>query len=149
LGVLDPATKMGFPSHDADFGLTLATWGVPEGPFLFLPVLGPSNPRDAVGFGGDIVLDPFTWIGSPSNQTVRDFNWAKFALNAVDTRERVEEPIHQIMKTALDPYATFRSLYRQHREAQINGLKNAGSGTDTATSSAAGGEGVTPPGANK
>ena len=50
-GIFDVAKGWGYPDHDADFGMTLASWGVPEGPFLFLPVLGPSDPRDAVGFG--------------------------------------------------------------------------------------------------
>ena len=50
LGIFDVATKWGYPNHDADFGMTLANWGVPEGPFLFLPVLGPTDPRDAAGF---------------------------------------------------------------------------------------------------
>ena len=69
LGIFDVATKWGYPDHDADFGMTLANWGVPEGPFLFLPVLGPSDPRDAVGFGVDIALDPFTWVGAGQRRT--------------------------------------------------------------------------------
>lgn len=124
LGFIDVATKWGYPNHDADFGMTLASWGVPEGPFLFLPVLGPSDPRDAVGFGVDIVIDPFTWVGKPHDPTITALNWTRFGLNAVDLRERVEDFLQQIKKTALDPYATFRSLYRQHREAQIQKLKD-------------------------
>ncbi|HET6607411.1 MAG TPA: MlaA family lipoprotein [Rhodopila sp.] len=124
VGFFDVATKWGYPNHDADFGMTLASWGVPEGPFLFLPVLGPSDPRDAVGFGVDIALDPFTWVGNPRDGTLKAINWARFGLNAVDTRERVEDSLQQIKKTALDPYATFRSLYRQHRHSQIEQLRN-------------------------
>jgi phospholipid-binding lipoprotein MlaA len=122
LGFIDVATKWGYPNHDNDFGMTLASWGVPAGPFLFLPVLGPSDPRDAVGFGVDIVIDPFTWVGKPHDPTITALNWTRFGLNAVDSRERVEDSLQQIKKTALDPYATFRSLYRQHREAQIKTL---------------------------
>jgi phospholipid-binding lipoprotein MlaA len=124
LGVFDVATKWGYPEHDADFGMTLANWGVPEGPFLFLPVLGPSNPRDAAGFGADIVLDPFTWIGPKHDTGLTAFSWTRYGLNAVDARERVLDALDQIKKTALDPYATFRSLYRQHRRAQIEVLRN-------------------------
>ncbi len=123
VGFFDVATKWGYPNHDNDFGMTLATWGVPEGPFLFLPVLGPSDPRDAVGFGVDIVLDPFTWVGNSRDGTIKALNWARFGLNAIDSRERVEDALQQIKKTALDPYATFRSLYRQHRRAQIEQLR--------------------------
>ncbi|HEX3574361.1 MAG TPA: MlaA family lipoprotein [Rhodopila sp.] len=125
LGIFDVATKWGYPNHDADFGMTLALWGVPEGPFLFLPVLGPSDPRDAAGFGVDIALDPFTWIGTgPNHPGWTAFTWSRYALNAIDTRERVLDSLDQIKKTALDPYATFRSLYRQHRHAQIEDARN-------------------------
>jgi phospholipid-binding lipoprotein MlaA len=124
-GIFDVATKWGYPDHDADFGMTLALWGVPEGPFLFLPVLGPSDPRDAAGFGVDIAFDPFTWVGTgPSKPGWSAFKWSRFGLNAVDSRERVLDALDQIKKTALDPYATFRSLYRQHRRAQIEALRN-------------------------
>jgi phospholipid-binding lipoprotein MlaA len=124
LGIFDVAKKWGYPTHDSDFGMTMALWGVPEGPFLFLPVLGPTEPRDAVGFGADIALDPFTWIGHPNDTGRTIFNWTRYGLNAVDSRERVLDAVDQIKKTALDPYATFRSLYRQHRRAQIETLRN-------------------------
>jgi phospholipid-binding lipoprotein MlaA len=125
LGIFDVATKWGYPDHDADFGMTMAIWGVPEGPFLFLPVLGPSNPRDAAGFGMDIALDPFTWLGTgPNHPGWTAFKWTRTGLNAIDSRERVLDALDQIKKTALDPYATFRSLYRQHRRAQIEELRN-------------------------
>jgi len=117
VGIFDVAKDLGYPDHDTDFGMTLALWGVPEGPFLFLPVLGPSNPRDAVGRGVDIVGDPFTWVGQGTVVTVLD--WTRFGVNAVDQRSRYIDAIDNIKKTALDPYATFRSLYRQHRQAAI------------------------------
>ena len=122
LGFFDVATDWGYPIHDADFGLTLANWGAGEGPFLFLPVLGPTNPRDASGFGVDTVSDPFFWLGQGA--PVKALDWSRFAVNAVDKRERALDAVDQIKKTALDPYATFRSLYRQHRESQIEELKN-------------------------
>lgn len=126
-GIFDVAEGWGYPPHDTDFGLTLAHWGVPDGPFLFLPFLGPTNPRDATGFGVDIVQDPFTWVGSGA--LVSNLNWAKFGLNVVDSRERVLDPLVQIKKTALDPYATFRSLYRQRRASQIEDLRAPEQGT--------------------
>ncbi|WP_428487492.1 MlaA family lipoprotein [Rhodopila sp.] len=124
LGIFDVATRFGYPNHDSDFGLTLALWGVPEGPFLYLPVLGPTDPRDASGFGVDIAFDPFTWIGGSNATGLTAFQWSRYGLNAVDTRERLLDPIAQIKKTALDPYATFRSLYRQHRRGQIEDVRN-------------------------
>ena len=114
-GVFDVATGWGFPDHDTDFGLTLAVWGIPDGPFLFLPVLGPSNPRDGIGLGANTVLDPMTWVSFGGSAT---FGWTRFGVSAVDTRSRVLTETDSIEKTALDPYATYRTLYQQHREAQ-------------------------------
>lgn len=126
-GIFDVAEAWGYPAHDTDFGLTLAHWGVPDGPFLFLPFLGPTNPRDAAGFGVDIAQDPFTWVGKGA--IVSNLNWTKFGLNVLDSRERVLDPLEQIKKTALDPYATFRSLYRQRRASQIAALEVPYEGT--------------------
>ncbi len=117
-GIFDFATGWGWPAHDANAGITLALWGVPEGPYLFLPVLGPSNPRDAVGFGIDYALDPFNWIGQGT--IVDDLGYARTGLGALDAREHVLDDLDRIKKQALDPYATIRSLSRQHREGQID-----------------------------
>jgi len=122
VGFFDVAKGLGYPPHDTDFGITMALWGVPSGPFLFLPVLGPSDPRDFAGFGADIAMDPFTWVGSGT--TVTALNVGRYAVSAVDARERVLGEVDQIKKTALDPYATFRSLYRQHRQSEIDETRN-------------------------
>lgn len=122
LGIFDVAKGWGYPEHDADFGMTLANWGVPEGPFLFLPILGPSGPRDSTGFTVDIALDPFTWVGQGVGVTAA--NWSRVGFNALDQRERYLDATDQIKKTALDPYATFRSLYRQNRQAKIEKMQN-------------------------
>jgi phospholipid-binding lipoprotein MlaA len=122
VGLFDVANRMGYPAHDTDFGITMALWGMPSGLFLFLPVLGPSDPRDVTGFGVDIAMNPFTWVGKGSAVTA--LNWSKTVVSAVDSRERVLDAVDEIKKTALDPYATFRSLYRQHRESQIDDTRN-------------------------
>ena len=116
-GLFDVAAKAGYPDHDVDFGMTLALWGVGEGPFLFLPVLGPSNPRDATGFGAQFGLDPLTYVSFAGSATL---GVSRAAISAMDTRERLIEPIDQIKRGALDPYATFRSLYRQNRRDEID-----------------------------
>jgi phospholipid-binding lipoprotein MlaA len=121
-GFFDVAKDLGYPNHDTDFGLTLANWGVSEGPFLFLPILGPSSPREAVGFGVDLAIDPFMWIGRGTHiYTVS--SWTRTIVGALDARSNVLDAIDQIKKTALDPYATFRSLYRQNRAAKLAELK--------------------------
>lgn len=122
LGFFDVASGLGFKKHDTDFGLTLGSWGVDEGPFLFLPVLGPSSPRELTGFVGDRVADPFTWVGQGT--AVQALGWSRFATGAVNAREKVLDPVEQTRKTALDPYATFRSLYRQYRAASLKKLQD-------------------------
>jgi len=121
-GIFDIAKDWGYPPHDGGFGTTLALWGVNEGPFLFLPVLGPNNPRELVGFGADLATDPWSWVSGGTGGQV--FDWTRFGLSAVDERERVLDPVDNIKKTALDPYATFRSLYRQHRNAEIQAVRD-------------------------
>ena len=135
-GVFDVAKDWGYPSHGTDFGVTLALWGVPSGPFLFLPVLGPTDPRDAGGFGVDIALDPFTWVGQGAAVTA--LGWSRYAVSAVDGRERVLDDVDRIKRTALDPYATFRSLYRQHRKGEIEDTRNDNRATVPAWFPAAG-----------
>ena len=119
-GLFDVATGLGYPDHDTDFGLTLAVWGLGEGPFLFLPVLGPSDPRDATGFGGQFALDPLTYASFGGSSTL---GGVRAGASAIDTRERLIDPIDQIKRGALDPYATFRSLYRQHRADEEAGAR--------------------------
>ena len=66
-GLIDVADAIGIPPHTEDFGQTMAVWGFSEGPYLVLPLLGPSNPRDAVGRGVDVFFDPLTYAGSTRN----------------------------------------------------------------------------------
>ena len=120
-GLFDVATDLGYPAHSADLGVTLALWGVGEGPFLFLPVLGPSSVRDASGYAGDAVFNPLTWATYGGSAAV---NGARFGVGAVDARSRLIEPIDEVKRTALDPYATFRSAYRQNRQSTIEETRN-------------------------
>jgi phospholipid-binding lipoprotein MlaA len=119
-GLFDVADRLGLRYHDDDFGLTLAVWGVGEGPYLVAPILGPSNPRDLTGYGVDSVMDPWGWI-LPGR-----FDYLKViraAAAGIDLRARNLDTLEQIQKGALDYYATLRSLYRQHRRDQIKKLK--------------------------
>jgi len=116
-GLVDVAAKIGIPEHKADFGETLAVYGVGEGPYLVLPLLGPSNPRDAVGYGVDIALDPSTWITWRSSTY---FKLGRGTLDLIDERARNIDTLNEIERSSVDLYATLRSLYRQHRQAEIN-----------------------------
>ncbi len=107
---------MGYPQHREDFGQTLATYDVPEGPYIFLPVLGPSPPRDLTGFAVDSFFDPLTYIywGGPYTVPV-----TRFVINGIDVRSRNLGTLDQIERTSVDYYATVRSLYRQSRANEI------------------------------
>ncbi len=119
-GLFDVASGWGYPDHDTDFGLTLAFWGVPDGPFLYLPVLGPTDPRDAIGYGANSALDPLTWVSFGGHASL---GWARFGAGAIDGRSRLLGATDTIDKTALDRYATYRSLWEQHRAAAIANAK--------------------------
>jgi phospholipid-binding lipoprotein MlaA len=118
-GLIDVAEwQFGIPGHNEDFGQTLAVWGVGEGPYLFLPVLGPSNPRDLIGFGVDSVATPWFWFGQGS--VVEALRWTHAGIALVDARESVLDTIDDLNRSSLDPYSTLRSAYRQRRNAEIH-----------------------------
>jgi phospholipid-binding lipoprotein MlaA len=116
-GIMDVATDLGIPYHSADFGQTLGIWGVPAGPYLMLPILGPSNPRDTVGLGAEFVSDPFNILTSDAGADYAPY--VRATTNTVDARSRNIEIIDQLEKTSLDFYATVRSLSTQRRAAEI------------------------------
>lgn len=119
-GLFDPATGMGYERHGEDFGQTLAVWGAGEGPYLFLPVLGPAPPRDLAGFAVDQAFDPLTYVYWDRNSWVPT---ARFAANGIDLRARNLETLDEIERTSVDFYAALRSLYRQSRNNEIaNGV---------------------------
>jgi phospholipid-binding lipoprotein MlaA len=119
-GIFDVATEWGVPSHNADFGQTLAVWGVGEGPFVQLPLLGPSNTRDAVGTAVDMAMNPLTFVGgAPATYA----GVATGGANIVDTRARHLHDLDELERNSIDYYAALRSVYRQHREAEINAVK--------------------------
>jgi phospholipid-binding lipoprotein MlaA len=116
-GVLDLASKDGLEKQSGDFGQTLFSWGVPDGPYLVLPIFGPSNPRDAIGMGVDGYADP--WGHMASNYHYSWVNWARTAIDGIDMRARNLDPFDEIQRNAIDFYSELRSLFRQHRAAEL------------------------------
>ena len=112
-GVLDIASEFGVPRHDEDFGQTAAVWGIEEGPYLMLPLLGPSSLRDAAGKVVDFFFDPLTYVSYGT------FGYPRFIAQIVHVRARRYDEINRMEKTSLDFYATVRSLYRQKRADEI------------------------------
>lgn len=116
-GLIDVAKKWGLPRHDEDFGQTLGTYGIREGPYLVLPIFGPSNPRDLVGMIGDILMDPVSWFLRAKNaDTLR---LTRTVVDGLDTYDRHLEDIESLERTSLDYYAALRSAYRQNRASKI------------------------------
>ena len=124
-GLFDVGSGIGLPFHDEDFGQTLAVWGIGEGPYLVLPILGPSNPRDTVGMVADGFMDPLNmWL----DHTGRSYLiYVRAAIDGIDKRAQVLDVLDEIERTSLDFYATIRSLYRQRRIEEIkNGEPSEG-----------------------
>ena len=120
-GLFDVATGWGWPAHQTDFGITLGVWGAGPGPYLYLPLLGPSDLRDGSARLADLGLglaeSPAVW-GAP-HDAAAVFGYSTALLGALNTRANLLGTISQIKRNSLDPYATFRSLYQQNRASQI------------------------------
>jgi phospholipid-binding lipoprotein MlaA len=117
-GLFDVATQSGIERQPADFGQTLFVWGVGSGPYLILPIFGPSNPRDAIGQGVDSYADPFTILANEHGITM--LTTARLVVGGVDDRAQVLEELDNLEKNALDFYAELRSLSQQHRDAELH-----------------------------
>lgn len=112
-GFFDPATFAGIPRHDEDFGQTLGRWGVPPGPYLVLPILGPSNPRDGVGLAVDSLFAVQTFFVS------YPILLSAAAVNAVNDRALTLEQVRAERAAAFDFYAAVRTGYSQFRESRV------------------------------
>jgi phospholipid-binding lipoprotein MlaA len=115
LGLWDVAAKMNLPSHDGDFGQTFGRYGVKPGPYLYVPIIGPSNFRDGVGRVLDFVTDPVGIIGGGYKTT---FGATRLVTQTVDTRARADNAF-RALDDATDPYVTARSAFGQYREAFV------------------------------
>ncbi|WP_439817302.1 MlaA family lipoprotein [Zavarzinia sp. CC-PAN008] len=117
-GMFDVATDWGIPSHNEDFGQTLAVYGLGDGPYLVLPFLGPTNPRDGVGDAVDGFLDPLSYFYWTNHRNM--IGTVVSGVSIIDARARNFEEINDLERTSIDFYAAVRSLYRQNRAALIN-----------------------------
>jgi phospholipid-binding lipoprotein MlaA len=116
-GLVDVAGRWGVPYHDQDLGVTLGVWGIPEGPYLVVPILGPSDPRDLGGEVAQGFADPWNIIAADNGLVWISF--VRAAVDGIDQRARYLDTLADIERTSLDYYATIRSLYRQRRAALI------------------------------
>lgn len=121
-GLLDIASEMGIERTTLDFGHTLGRWGVPSGPYLVLPIFGPSSFRDATGFAVDTSAD---LVGRTDDIPTRN---SLYVLRAVDTRAGLLRASGLLEGAALDPYSFLRDAYLQRRQSQVENLIEEGSG---------------------
>jgi len=121
-GLYDFAADQKLPYHDADFGATLGSWGVPSGPFLVLPLLGPSDPRDGIGYGVDSYMDPFNIKMQAAR--IKDANYIRFGVDTVNGAALRLDDLDELRRSSLDFYAAIRSLYQQKRAADVATAKN-------------------------
>lgn len=115
-GMVDVAGNSGVPYHEEDFGQTLAVWGLGEGPYLMVPLFGPTNIRDGAGTLVDSFLDPMGLFVTTSFVE----GLARTGANALDKRSDLLDTLDDLERTSLDYYAAIRSLYRQRRNDLIS-----------------------------
>ena len=122
-GLFDVASTDSFGNMtevEEDFGQTLAVWGVPDGPYVMLPIFGPSSVRDAFGLGVDTITNPLSF-GYRMNGIGLEARLSGPVVRGVSTREKYLDYLDEMKEGSLDFYATMRSLYRQKRRKDISG----------------------------
>ncbi len=115
-GIFDVADSLGLERHKETFNTTLKHWGVPPGPYIILPVLGPANPRFLLGLGGDYILDPVRYCLQRSGE--RDLIWVRYGLTVLTTRAEITQDLKNFRENSVDPYASVRSFYKQYMNAE-------------------------------
>ena len=122
LGFFDPATELDLAVRPSDFGETLHVWGFPEGPYVELPLLGPSNSRDTVGLVADILINPVSgWL--PANQ-----QWVLLGAEAItlmDDRYTYGATLESVLYESADSYAQARLFYTENRRFELGGSQQA------------------------
>lgn len=113
-GLFDVATELDFEKHDEDFGQTLGAWGVPFGPYLVLPFLGPSSPRNAVGLAGDAAMNPTFYINEAA------ITWGLTGLKLIDLKADTLSAYRISEEAAIDRYEFLRNAFIQRREYLVH-----------------------------
>lgn len=121
-GVIDVVGATGIPHHLSSFGDTLGRYHVKPGPYLFIPIIGPSTVRDLFGNVVDAVVDPMHFAVYPYRQEV---SLGVAVVGGLDQLVRTEGDLATLLSSAADPYATLRSTYLQNREAEVTGATSA------------------------
>ncbi|MCG8588399.1 MAG: VacJ family lipoprotein [Proteobacteria bacterium] len=116
-GLFDPAASIGLEPHHSDFGQTLALSGVPSGPYIMLPLAGPTTVRDGASYLVDLMFQPLTYVIGPADRLF----WGSTLGGGlgITAREAHIESLEALEATSIDYYAALRSAYTQNRRAEI------------------------------
>jgi phospholipid-binding lipoprotein MlaA len=125
-GIVDVMAMDGVPQESGDFGQTMFSYGVGAGPYLVLPILGPSNPRDAFGkLVVDSTADPFNNLINGTIYNEPTLQYVRAGVDGIDLRARNIETLDQLQRDSLDFYAKMRSVTRQYRDSELRHGKPA------------------------
>ncbi len=112
-GFFDPASKMNLPEHDEDFGQTFARWGIGQGPYIVIPILGPATVRSGIGILANTQVNPVLQLNDSSIRSKLVIAWF------IESRAALIGP-DEVVRDAFDPYLFVRDAYLQNREYLIN-----------------------------
>ena len=117
-GLFDVAGYEGYKHEPEDFGQTLAVWGLDHGPYLVVPIIGPSSTRDYIGYLVDGFADPLRWY--LFNVDKEGLYYAKVGVDYLNLRNELMDLLEDLEASSIDYYAATRSIYYQRREALVN-----------------------------
>jgi len=120
-GIFDPSSALGVEGHRSDFGLTLVRYGVPSGPYLILPLFGPTTARDSAGSIVDLLLRPTTYFLSGTDQLF--FSTIQGTGSGLSWRADSMEAMQALRASSIDYYAALRSAYYQNRMSEIRAMR--------------------------
>lgn len=125
-GLVDVAAMEGIPYKQEDFGQTLGVWGVGHGPYLVLPILGPSSFRDGTGLLVDMAFDPLNWYFHNVSPSKEGWRYGRLAAEGLVKREELLDVLDDLRRNSFDYYTAMRSAYVQRRAAQVRNSDTAG-----------------------
>ena len=115
VGMFDVAEGWGLPKDKTTFNETFAKWCIPQGPFIVLPLLGPSTPRAATGMALDFVFDPVYWATYQDANVQDKASWGYASAQGITAREAALDILDDLERNSVDFYATMRSAYLQNQ----------------------------------
>jgi len=118
LGLIDVAGRQGLSHQGNEFGVTMGRFGLRPGPYMYVPLVGPTTVRDLVGAGADLLIDPVRWASYNRRNAVKE---ARLVGGGLDMRVSTEGQLNALLSGALDPYATLRSVFLQNKQGEVDG----------------------------